>query len=67
VAVVSAIPTIPTAMGVPRVLPGIAVTHLLGNPTLPPAHEYELRERLTARALGMLTTRVEKPTLFPAN
>ena len=53
-------------MGVPRVLPGIAVTHLLGNPALPPADERELRERLTARALHMLTAEVAKPTLFSA-
>ena len=53
-------------MGVPRVLPGIAVTHLLGNPALPQAGERELRERLTARALDMLTAEVAKPTLFSA-
>jgi len=64
VAYCSAIPSIPISMGVPRVLPGIAVTHLLGNPALPPADERELRERLTARALAMLTERVAKPTLF---
>jgi len=51
-------------MGVPRVLPGISVTHLLGNPALPLADERELRERLTARALHMLTAEVRKPTLF---
>jgi glycine/betaine/sarcosine/D-proline reductase family selenoprotein B len=66
VAFCSAIPSIPMSMGVPRVLPGIAVTHLLGNPTLPASDERELRERLTARALGMLTTEVTKPTLFSA-
>lgn len=60
----SAIPSIPISMGVPRVMPGVAVTHLLGNPTLPPADELELRERLTARALAMLTEAVSKPTLF---
>lgn len=60
----SAIPSIPILMGVPRVLAGIAVTHLLGNPALPPADERELRERLTARALAMLTEQVAKPTLF---
>ena len=62
----SAIPSIPISMGVTRVLPGIAVTHLLGNPALPPADERELRERLTARALAMLTEQVAKPTLFQA-
>ena len=51
-------------MGVPRVLPGIAVTHLLGNPALPPADERELRDRLTERALSMLTVEVTNPTLF---
>ena len=66
VAFCSAIPSIPISMGVPRVLPGIAVTHLLGNPALPAADERELRERLTTRALSMLTVQVTKPTLFPA-
>jgi glycine reductase complex component B subunit gamma len=66
VAFCSAIPSIPIAMGVPRVLSGIAVTHLLGNPSLPAADERELRERLTARALDMLTAEVAKPTLFSA-
>jgi len=66
VAFCSAIPSIPISMGVPRVLPGIAVTHLLGNPALPPGDERELRERLTDRALRMLTEEVAKPTLFPA-
>lgn len=62
----SAIPSIPISMGVPRVLPGIAVTHLLGNPALSAGDERELRERLTDRALRMLTEEVAKPTLFPA-
>lgn len=54
-------------MGVPRVVQGMAVTHLLGNPALPPASEYALRERLTARALATLTTEVAEPTLFAAS
>ncbi len=37
-----------------------------GQSLLPPLDERELRERLTARALDMLTAEVAKPTLFPA-
>ena len=52
------------SVGVPRVLHGNAVPYLLGDPSLPPEREYALRERLTERALSMLTTEVREPTLF---
>jgi glycine reductase len=66
VAYCSAIPTIPMSVGVPRVLHGNAVPYLLGDPALPPEREYALRERLTARALSMLSVAVTEPTLFAA-
>ena len=52
------------SVGVPRVLHGNAVPYLMGDPSLPPEREYALRERLTERALSMLTTEVTEPTLF---
>jgi hypothetical protein len=67
VAFCSAIPTIPTSAGVPRILHGKAVPYLLGDPSLPCEREYALRERLTARALSTLTMEVSRPTVFTAD
>jgi len=66
VAFCSAIPTIPIAAGVPRVIHGKAVPYLLGDPSLPAEREYALRERLTATALSTLTADVSEPTVFTA-
>lgn len=63
----SAIPTIPTSAGVPRIIHGKAVPYLLGDPSLPADREYALRERLTARALETLTLEVAQPTVFTAD
>lgn len=62
----SAIPTIPTAAGVTRIIHGKAVPYLLGDPSLPREREYALRERLTAKALATLTMEVTLPTVFTA-
>ncbi len=62
----SAIPTIPLAAGVPRVIHGKAVPHLLGDPSLPGDREYALRDELTARALATLTMEIAEPTVFTA-
>jgi hypothetical protein len=67
VAFCSAIPTIPVAAGVPRVIHGKAVPYLLGDPALPGDREYALREALTARALATLTMDVTEPTVFAAS
>ena len=63
----SAIPTIPTSAGVPRIIHGKAVPYLLGDPSLPSEREYALRERLTGRALATLTMEVTEPTVFAAD
>jgi glycine/betaine/sarcosine/D-proline reductase family selenoprotein B len=52
------------AVGVPRIVHGKAVPHLLGDPALPEDREYALRERLTAKALAALTMDVAGPTVF---
>jgi len=67
VAFCSAIPTIPTSAGVPRIIHGKAVPYLLGDPSLPSEREYALRERLTGRALATLTMEVTEPTVFAAD
>ena len=42
VAFVSAVPAIPLSLGVPRVVRGVAITHVLGDPALPLAREADL-------------------------
>ena len=64
VAFVSAVPAIPMSLGVPRVIRGVAITHVLGDPTLPPAREADLRRRLLETAVIALTCDVSEPTLF---
>lgn len=63
---ITAIPPVPQAMGVPRIVPGRAVTYLLGDPTLPLAEESALRRRIVEAALHALTTPVTEPTIFDA-
>jgi glycine reductase len=48
-------------MHVNRVFQGVAIPHILGNPTLPAAEERALRRALTERALQLLTQPVAAP------
>ena len=64
VAFVSAVPAIPLSLGVPRVVRGVAITHVLGDPTLPPAREERLRRALLEAAVQVLAREVSGPTLF---
>jgi betaine reductase len=63
VAFVSAVPTIPISLGVPRVVRGVAITHVLGDPGLPPAREASLRRDLLETAVHALAREVSGPTL----
>jgi glycine reductase len=64
VAFVSAVPAIPLSLGVPRVVRGVAITNVLGDPALPPAREEDLRRGLLEAAVQALTREVSGPTLF---
>lgn len=63
---VTAIPPVPQAMGVPRIVLGRAVTYLLGDPALPRTEERALRRRIVETALRALATPVAEPTTFDA-
>jgi glycine reductase len=63
--VVSALPDVPLSMGVNRVVPGVAITHLLGDPARPPEAERQVRRAILTTALEALATEVSSPTLFP--
>lgn len=64
VALVSAIPMIPLGAGANRVVRGVRVEHVCGDPGLSDAADRELRRRIIGAALHALQTAVEGPTLF---
>jgi betaine reductase len=51
-------------MGVSRVVLGVAIPHLLGDPALPIERERTIRRRLVLKALDALQYEVTAPTLF---
>jgi glycine/betaine/sarcosine/D-proline reductase family selenoprotein B len=63
VAVLTALPDVQRSMGVNRIVPGVAITSLLGDPGAPPAAERRIRERLVRAALRALERKVEGPTV----
>jgi glycine/betaine/sarcosine/D-proline reductase family selenoprotein B len=63
-ALISALPEIPLAMGVPRVIRGVTITHLLGDPRLSTAEERRLRTAIVRAAIRSLETAPERPTVF---
>ena len=56
----------PTAlmMGTRRIIPGVGITHPLGNPDLSSRREKELRKKIVIKALESLKTEVKEPTVF---
>ncbi len=66
-ALISALPEIPLAMGVTRVIPGVAITHLLGDPGLSPEEERHLRMAIVRTAVESLAEAPDRPTVFPIN
>ena len=64
VAFVSAVPAIPLSLGVGRVVLGVAIPHVLGDPGLPVERERSLRRALIETAIRSLRQPVSEPTLF---
>jgi glycine reductase complex component B subunit gamma len=62
--VISALPDVPVSMGVNRVVPGVAITHLLGDPRVPLEGERRVRRAILGTALRALATDVQGPTVF---
>ncbi len=61
---ISAIPMIPLSVGASRVVQGISVEHVCGEPELSPERDRRLQKNITMTALEALRTQVDKPTLF---
>lgn len=51
-------------VGANRIVPAIAIPHPLGNPSLDPKEEHQLRRRIVEKALNALTVEVEDQTVF---
>ena len=64
VTVVSAIPMIPMSVEVSRVVRGVRVEHVCGDPNLNEENDRRLMRRIVETALQALQTEVAGPTLF---
>lgn len=51
-------------VGANRIVPTVAIPYPLGNPSMDAKDEYEIRYRLTERALKALQTPVEGQKVF---
>ena len=63
-AVISALPPLALQAGANRVVQGVRIEHVCGDPSQTPELDRRLRRRLVERGLEMLQTAVSGPTLF---
>lgn len=63
---VTALPTIATMIGANRVVRGVAITNVFGDPARSSGSELALRRQLVERALELLETDVEPGTVWEA-
>lgn len=64
---ITPIPNIAQMLGVNRIVQGHAVPNPVGDPSLSPEKEKELRRRYILRALALLRTDVEGPTVIASD
>lgn len=64
VAMISALYGLPLTMGVPRVVTGVRIEHVCGDPRLSPEEGRLFRRRIVRTAVRALQSSVEEPTLF---
>jgi glycine reductase len=61
---ISALPAIALQAGGNRVVKGVKIEHVCGDPGLGPTGDAALRRRIVERALEAVQTPVTSPTLF---
>ena len=66
VAVITALPPLAMQAGANRVVQGVKIEHVCGDPALPPEADRALRRRIVEQALTALGTDVQQPTLVGA-
>jgi betaine reductase len=64
--VLSALPPLAMQAGANRVVQGVKIEHVCGDPTLPPEADRALRRQLVERAVRALQAPVDQPTLVRA-
>jgi glycine reductase complex component B subunit gamma len=64
--VITALPPLALQAGANRVVQGVKIEHVCGDPSLTPEMSHGLRRRLVERAVRALATPVAGPTLFAA-
>ena len=64
VSIMTAMPAIPLSVGANRVIRGVRVPHVCGDPTLSEEKDRDLGVRIVRTALDALTAPVSRPTLF---
>ena len=60
----SALPALALNVGALRVVRGIRIEHVCGDPSLSPEEDQELSEAIVLAALRALQTPIDGPTLF---
>ena len=63
-AVISALPPLAVQAGANRVVQGVKIEHVCGDPALPPEADRDLRRRIVGQALRALQTEVQQPTVM---
>ena len=61
---ISTIVPLAESIGANRIIPGKAIPHPLGDPSLSRSEEKEFRRRMVRRALAALETEIEGQTVF---
>ena len=61
---ISTIVPLAESIGANRIIPGKAIPHPLGDPTLSKAEEKEFRRSIVKRALAALETDIDTQTVF---
>ena len=64
VAVISAIPIVPYTVGANRIVRGVRIEHVCGDPTLSEVGDHDLNMLIVQTALQALKTDVDGPTIF---
>jgi glycine reductase len=64
VAVISALPPLAMQAGANRVVQGVKIEHVCGDPSLSPEADRALRRRIVELGLHALSADVQGPTLF---
>ena len=66
VVVITALPELASALGVSRIVQGVRIEHVCGDPTLSDEADAVVQLRLVEAALKALETSVDCPTVFEA-